>query len=232
MSSYSYKTSYFRASIPTRSLGLPVTSNFRTNQKRNNVAYPSNDIIDLGWVSGLIERFDKFLKINTITYQLVALGLLTLGLILAFQNFNSNKNNENIVLNTKSEIAKTEEKRIWTDANSIDKLQKAVNFSVIPAPATISSDSNLCNGDKINSNTVFSSDSSNDCPEKKAEGNTKVSSSKFAKMKTTTVKVEPGESLSYIAASNDLSVSDLKELNGLQSNNLKVGQSLLVPVVK
>jgi LysM repeat protein len=232
MSINSYKTPYFKAPLPSRSWGLTASQNNRLNQKRSFSSNPSNDFIDLGWLNNLIERFDKFSKIGTITYQLIALGLLTLGLVLAFQNFSSNKNSENVVINTKAQIAKTEEKRIWTDANSIDKVQNKINFSVAPVAIAASSDSNPCSVDKIDSNTTFSSDSTNTCTDKKATDSSKTTNSKFAKVKTTTIKVESGESLSYIAASNKSSVSDLIELNGLKSNNLKVGQSLVVPVVK
>ena len=233
MSLNSYKTPFSRSSSTVRSTGFSIFPNHKSNQKKSLLGYFNNEYIYLGWLGKITEKFDKFSRIGTIAYQFVALGLLTLGLILAFQNFNSTKTSENAVSNTRIQIAKTEEKRIWTDVSSIDKIENGINFNIVPVKIAEKNTSNTtCSLDKIDAKTQFSSDSSSNCDNKTKEALTKIPQTKFAKVKTSTVKVEKGESLSFIAASNKITVSDLIELNGLKSNNLKVGQDLLVPLIK
>lgn len=43
-------------------------------------------------------------------------------------------------------------------------------------------------------------------------------------------KVRPGDSLSKIASSNGVSIADLKRINGLSSDSIRIGQTLNIPV--
>lgn len=63
-------------------------------------------------------------------------------------------------------------------------------------------------------------------------GLTQVVKSKKAELVNTYHKVKKGESLGSIADKNNVSISELKQWNGLSSNNIKAGRNLIIKKVK
>jgi len=233
-----FKNSNSKTFTPNRGTIFGLSQNLRNTNKKPLSQYSNNGYIDLGWVSGLIERLDKFSKISTVAYQILALSLLTVGLVLAFQNFNTVKTSENIVVLNRVEIAKADEKRVWTDTASIDKNHTKYSFKIVAAAVTPTVSLNGdCANTTIKSTTQFSSDQIDQCGTDGDLG-TSLSGAKNStknnqtKTPTKTIKVEAGENLSYLAMTHKVRVSQIVELNNLSSNKLKLGQVLLVPIGK
>lgn len=226
-----FKNSNIKTSAISRGPAFGSSQNSRNSNKKPHSQYNSNSYIDLGWISNLVEKFDN---VGRVTYQIVALGLLTLGLILAFQNFSNLRTSENVVVINKAQIARSEEKRIWTDTASIDKTQDKYNFNITTAPviqvATINSE---CEKVTLVANTQFSSDQIDKCSSKVETTASKTTKKNTPAVKLVkTIKVEAGENLSYLAKTNKVSVAQIIDLNNLKSNNLKLGQTLIIPLDK
>ena len=67
--------------------------------------------------------------------------------------------------------------------------------------------------------------------EQRPPANTFVAWRKLNADKTKVVKIKPGDTLSEISSKYGVSLQTLKELNGLDSNVIRLGQELEVPVV-
>lgn len=189
-----------------------------TNQyKRFESQSASPSYVDLSWVKNIMDKLDNFSSVPSFVYQLIALGLLTLGLLLTFQNFTNSSPNDNPISQTKIEIAKTEEKRIWTNANSIDQSNEKLEYAFVTASVDISNSPDNCeNNLKSQINT-----SKNNCPEPAQE-------IKKSTKPTKSITVNKGDNLSLIAKQYKTTQSSIVELNELKSNNIKAGQKLLI----
>ena len=190
-----------------------------TNQKRFVSHNTSPSFIDLSWLKNIVDKLDNFTSVPAFVYQLIALGLITLGLLLTFQNFTNSSPNDNPISQTKLEIAKTEEKRIWTNTNSIDKLNSKLDYTFAAASIDISNSPDNCVN--ISSLKLTTNISKAECPTPKIED------TKPAKP-TQSIVVASGDNISSIAKQYKTTTTSIIELNDLKSNNIKIGQKLLV----
>jgi LysM repeat protein len=195
---------------------LSITNTQNNKRFVSDVTNPG--YVDLSWLKNILERLNNFSSVPTFVYQLVALGLLTLGFLLTFQNFSNTATTDNPIAQAKFEIAKTEEKRIWTNTNSIDSLNTSLNYTfAVAAPVVSNSPEDCTSVDLVKSQ---SSNTNNEC---KAEDKIKQPTKP-----TTLITVESGDTISLIAKQNNTTTSSIVELNSLSSNKIKVGQKLLV----
>ncbi|GAB4148240.1 MAG: hypothetical protein OHK0017_10860 [Patescibacteria group bacterium] len=150
---------------------------------------------------------------SSLKYQLLAILLITAGVILVFQSFGQNINVENIVTQTKLYIDKTENTQIesdlrnlsGTDSTVINMTAVQVTAPIVPSPAETATTTNTTPAAAA------------------AKKSTAATSTKD-------VVVKSGDTLYNLAKANNTTVSTLKEINGLESNNLKIGSTLKVPL--
>jgi len=220
MSQSLFKNRYYGQN---RSQSWLSTSTVHNKRFVSQVTSPS--YVDLGWLKNILDKIDNFSSVPVFVYQLIALGLLTLGLLLTFQNFTNSSPTDNPISQTKLEIAKTEEKRIWTNTNSIDKLNAKLDYTFAAASIDISNSPEICVNSNIVKSTPTNSNSKTECP-------TPAKDDKKPTKPTQSITVASGDNISSIAKQYKTTTSSIVELNDLRSNNLKIGQKLLVELTE
>jgi len=210
---------------------LPYSSNINRfgSFKRSVNQNINNGFIDLGWLGTWTEKLDNFANVSTFFYQLIALSLLTVGMFLSYQSFNNLKIADNSVALAKEEIKKSNEKRIWTDSNSIDKGLTPLQYSIAPSQIAITQivAKNECSNkiekiqDKISENQKVNL--IDRCETANSNG------IKDLLIPNKVIAVKSGDTFSSISKEQNTTTKYILELNNLNPDSkLKIGQQLLI----
>jgi len=146
-------------------------------------------------------------------YQVFALLLITIALLLSFVNYSLITNQGSIVDQQKAAIAADDRNYIWTDLTKVEQVRDSLQIEIAPVNWQV-----LESEKEARLQQAVEQASQSQLPEE-------ILSTELAK-----VTVEAGDSLWAIANRNDTTVEQIKQLNGLGQNTvLRQGQVLLVP---
>ena len=169
---------------------------------------------------------------SSLTHQIVALFLITLGILLIFQNFGRSINSANIVVQAQQNISNLKEVQIESD---IFNLNSRANSSMTVNP--VNPDTFKQPQEIIAQNAQIEEAKKDELKAKEEVKQLEVANKTpvakkavVPKAGTTTIKIKEGDTLGAIALKYDTTSQKLLELNGLKDQaKLKIGANLLVP---